>query len=105
MSVIDRELFDKLFRVDPSVPQVGLLREGDLAILLALVKAFRPRRVAEFGVEAGETARWALAECPFIERYFGIDVPPETVPELAYQAGEVRGTPDCGRGAIRGSNC
>lgn len=89
VSVIHRRLFEKLFRVEQSRPPTRFMANGDLDLLMALVLAFAPRRMAEFGVGTGEVAKCILDECCFIEGYLGVDVPPGTVPHLAYQREEV----------------
>ena len=47
----------------------------DRATLLTLSRAFRPRRVLELGVADGHTSKYLLDNCPWIERYVGVDVP------------------------------
>jgi predicted O-methyltransferase YrrM len=70
----------------------------DLGIIEALLKAFRCRRIVEIGAGTGANAKLLLAACPWIEKYVGIDVPPGTVPALAYQRFEV--PQECGHLAL-----
>lgn len=56
------------------------LTELDMRVALALFRLYRPRTVLEFGVNQGETARFLLDFCPWIERYVGVDLRRECFP-------------------------
>ena len=70
-------------------PKSSFLNQQDLGILLSLIKAFRSRRIIEFGVGTGANAKVILDQCNWIETYVGIDVPPGTIPTLTFQQPEV----------------
>ena len=65
------------------------MNPGELEVLIALLRPLQPRHVIEFGVNVGRTARAILANVPGIERYTGIDVPPDYRPAKAVQRNEV----------------
>jgi predicted O-methyltransferase YrrM len=69
------------------------MNPGELEVLIALLRPHRPRHVIEFGVNVGRTAKAILANVPGIERYTGIDVPADYVPEKPVQRGEVPTAP------------
>jgi len=56
-------------------PPKSLATHWDRETLLTLSRAFRPRRILEIGVADGHTSKYLLDNCPWIERYVGIDVP------------------------------
>ena len=56
-------------------PPKSLSTHWDRETLLTLSRAFRPRRVLELGVADGHTSKYLLDNCPWIERYVGVDVP------------------------------
>ncbi len=65
------------------------LNDGELDVLIALLRSVNPRRVLEIGVNVGLTAAAVLAAMPGIERYIGVDVPPEYEPIRAWQKQEI----------------
>ncbi len=71
----------------------GFLNHGEIEILAYLIGSVRPRTVIEFGVNAGRTARAILEAVDGIQRYIGIDVPPEFETALPIQRGEVHPRP------------
>lgn len=71
----------------------GFMGLGEIETIIELVGSVRPKRVIEFGVNAGRTARAILTTVPGIERYIGIDVPPGFSTALAVQRGEVDAAP------------
>jgi predicted O-methyltransferase YrrM len=76
-------------------PFSGYLNANETAILVALVKAARPRVMIEFGCNTGMTARRVLDHVPSLERYIGIDVPSYYTPLLDCQRSEVPALPGC----------
>lgn len=66
-----------------------LLWPGELSVLTALMQSVSPRRVAEIGVHAGETAAHLLRLIPSIEEYIGIEVVPDYITSLKIQRKEV----------------
>jgi predicted O-methyltransferase YrrM len=65
------------------------LNAHETATLLTLVQSVAPRVMIEFGCNQGVTAKWMLDNVPTLERYIGIDVPPEHFPTLPCQRAEV----------------
>lgn len=49
---------------------------GELEVLCALMRSVKPKRVIEFGVNIGRTAKVLLREVPYIRQYVGVDVYP-----------------------------
>lgn len=89
--LIRHDTFFSIFgrpKVHPG-PPAGLITDTELAAMIALLRTFHCTRVAEFGVGTGATALRILQSCPALQSYVGLDVPPGTVPSLAYQAEEV----------------
>jgi hypothetical protein len=88
---IDQDLFFAIFNGPRSVKRKwrGMVTRVELAALVALVRSFRCRRLAEFGVGNGANAAAILAACHDPESYVGVDVPPGSMPSLAYQSREV----------------
>ena len=65
---------------------------------VALVRlTYGAKRVVEFGINLGWTAQLLLTNCPSIEDYLGIDVPPGYVPPI--QAQHIEVTPEVGKWA------
>ena len=50
------------------------LTEKDMKVALALFKQNMPRRVLDFGTNEGSTAAFLLDNCPWIERWVGVDL-------------------------------
>jgi len=61
----------------------------ETSILVALVASVQPRVMIEFGCNVGTTAKRILENVPSLERYIGIDVPPDHRPTLGCQDTEV----------------
>lgn len=57
------------------LPQ-AYMNPGELAVLVALVQSVGARGVMEIGCNVGRTAAVLLNNCPTIEHYLGVDVPP-----------------------------
>ncbi|OHD21742.1 MAG: hypothetical protein A2Y38_14510 [Spirochaetes bacterium GWB1_59_5] len=78
MSSMSPSLFFRLFGAGEAPGVDGQMYAGSLdrRVLLALARTFQPRVVVEFGVQRGITAALLLRECPQIESYVGVDVPP-----------------------------
>ena len=91
MSVIGYDLFFELFGSGEAPGARGQIYStpADRPALLALARTMRSRTVIEFGVQEGRTAALLLRECPWIERYVGIDVPADFAPALVIQLPEV----------------
>lgn len=51
------------------------VHNGELDVLIALIRSVDARCVAEFGCNNGRTAAAVLRNVPTIERYVGVDVP------------------------------
>lgn len=66
---------------------------GELVALLHLFESVAPRVIIEFGVNAGRNAAAALRNLSTIERYVGVDVPPDYVTQMAVQRREVPASP------------
>lgn len=65
------------------------LNDGELDVLIALLRSVNPTRVLEIGVNVGHTAAAVLAAMPGIEKYIGVDVPPDYMPSLEWQKQEI----------------
>lgn len=65
------------------------MNPDELEVLIALVRSVKPKRVLEFGVNEGRTAKAILANVPGIERYQGIDVTSDYIPSKKCQRNEV----------------
>jgi predicted GH43/DUF377 family glycosyl hydrolase/predicted O-methyltransferase YrrM len=91
--VMEQELFFSIFKGPRRVRRQlsGRVSEVEMAALIALIRSFRCKRLAEFGVGSGANAATILQSCPEVESYVGVDVPPGTIPSLEYQAREVPG--------------
>jgi predicted O-methyltransferase YrrM len=69
------------------------MNEGELEVLIALVRSVGPRAVLEFGVNEGRTAKAILQNVDGIETYQGIDVLPGYVTAMPVQRKEVPARP------------
>jgi len=58
-------------------------------LLLTMLDNIKPKRMIEFGVQEGRTAHAVLKWIDSVERYVGVDVPPDTVLPLSGQQPEV----------------
>lgn len=85
---IDRSQLD-LRPIDWSGLGRRFMNEGELEVLVALLRPVAPEVVIEVGVNEGRTAKCLLRELPSIGRYWGIDVPRSCRPTLALQRHEV----------------
>ena len=65
------------------------LNAEETAALVSLIASVKPRVVIEIGCNQGITAATILKALPYIERYIGIDVPPDHKTTLACQQSEV----------------
>jgi predicted O-methyltransferase YrrM len=70
-------------------PFSNYLNASETAILIALIKSVSPRVMIEFGCNQGITAARVLENVPTLERYIGIDVPPDHETTLQCQQSEV----------------
>jgi predicted O-methyltransferase YrrM len=64
------------------------LNDGELEIIVALVRAAKHEVVVEIGLAEGRTAKTILRELPQVKRYIGIDTDPGYRPKLAMQLAE-----------------
>jgi predicted O-methyltransferase YrrM len=69
------------------------MHPGELEVLVALIASVKPKAVAEFGVNAGRTAKVILDHLPGIEAYHGWDVLPGYAFECEVQAKEIPARP------------
>jgi predicted O-methyltransferase YrrM len=69
------------------------MNPGELEVLCALMRMVRPRRVIEFGVNLGRTAKVLLREVKSITQYVGVDVMPGYNPECKVQRREIPNHP------------
>jgi predicted O-methyltransferase YrrM len=65
------------------------LGRQETSILIELVNSVSPKVMIEFGCNRGVTAKRVLENVPSLEKYIGIDVPPDYQPKLACQHSEV----------------
>jgi predicted O-methyltransferase YrrM len=77
----------------PTQPAEGLrnafMEKADTEAILALLHEIKPKRIVEFGINYGYTAREILARVPGIEEYIGIDIVPGAKLPPRYQWPEV----------------
>jgi predicted O-methyltransferase YrrM len=64
------------------------LNQGELEVIIALVRSVQPRIVVEIGLAAGRTAKAILRELPDLVRYIGIDTDPSYRTKLPSQWAE-----------------
>lgn len=67
----------------------------ETSLLVALLNSVAPKVMIEFGCNAGITAARVLENVPTLEKYIGIDVPPDHVPPLECQRSEVPVSAGC----------
>jgi predicted O-methyltransferase YrrM len=65
------------------------LNDVETALLVTLVASVKPKVMIEIGCQEGRTAKIILDNVLTLERYIGIDVPPDHEPTLACQRSEV----------------
>ena len=63
----------------------GLCLERDRSVLIALSRHLQPKIILEIGVQWGWLAKVLLHESSWIEHYIGVDILPDTAPELGIQ--------------------
>ena len=83
-------------KANPGPYYQGLCLEQDRSVLIALSRLIRPRILVEIGVQWGWLAKVLLHESPWIERYIGVDILPESDPALVVQRIEVPRTDSAG---------
>jgi predicted O-methyltransferase YrrM len=80
------------FRADP-IGWCGMhhnyLNAGELEIIVALARSVAARTMTEIGCRDGRTARVVLDNVSTLERYVGLDVPPDYQPEIKGQLDEI----------------
>ncbi|MBO1578119.1 class I SAM-dependent methyltransferase [Bacillus sp. XF8] len=89
MSIINREVFFKIFGSGTFNGQPPLFTGADVEPLIAFSRTFRPKTVIEIGIQRGETAKCILNNSPWIEKYIGIDLAPGSQTSLSVQQHEV----------------
>src|SRR6516162_7665373 len=67
----------------------------EVELLIALVRSVEPKVMIEIGVNTGLTAKRVLDNVPSLEKYIGIDVPPDHKPAMSCQYSEVPVNPGC----------
>lgn len=65
------------------------MNPGELERLLTLIDQVKPKRMIEFGVNEGRTAKAILETFPYIQQYIGVDVLPGYQTACAVQRKEV----------------
>jgi len=89
MTKIDQKTFYEKFEKKRTKKDGKYTPTFDLNVLLTLAWHFRPKHFLEFGVQEGTTAGILLELCPWIEKYTGIDVPPNFKTKWKAQQSEV----------------
>jgi predicted O-methyltransferase YrrM len=69
------------------------MNDGELEVLIALVRSVSPQRVLEIGCNEGRTVKAVLSNVPGITKYIGVDVPPSYIPAKPVQRREVSAQP------------
>lgn len=65
------------------------LNEGEMEVIVALLRQVCAESMVEFGCRDGRTARVLLHNVPTLHRYIGVDVPMSYEPALAHQRAEM----------------
>ena len=89
MSIIQRDTFFKIFGSGTSEESPPIFMGNDIEPIIAFSRTFRFQTVIEIGVQRGETAKHILSNSPWIQRYIGIDLPPDSFTTLSLQQGEL----------------
>jgi predicted O-methyltransferase YrrM len=89
MSIIDRSTFFDIFGSGTFDGEPPIFMGADVEPLLAFSRTFRLKTVIEIGIQRGETAKVILENCPWIVKYIGIDLTPDSQTTLSLQQGEV----------------
>jgi predicted O-methyltransferase YrrM len=89
MSIIDRSTFFDIFGSGAFDGEPPIFMGADVEPLLAFSRTFRLKTVIEIGIQRGETAKVILENSPWIEKYIGIDLTPDSQTTLSLQQGEV----------------
>jgi len=77
----------------PDLPSRNYMCDGELGFLLTMLDQRQPKRMVEFGVNQGITARAVLNNIESIEYYLGVDVPFEHKMQISGQQSEVPSKP------------
>lgn len=89
MSIINRELFFKIFGSGAYEGEWSIYTGSDVEPLIAFSRSFHPKTVIEIGIQRGSTAKLILDNSPWIEKYIGIDVTSDYNTPLPQQQLEV----------------
>ncbi|MCY8939152.1 class I SAM-dependent methyltransferase [Peribacillus frigoritolerans] len=89
MSIIDRGTFFDIFGSGTFDGEPPIFMGADVEPLLAFSRTFRLKTVIEIGIQRGETSKIILENSPWIEKYIGIDLTPDSQTTLSLQQGEV----------------
>jgi len=71
-----------------NLPQLNYMTTTERGVLLTMLDAIQPKRMIEFGVNDGNTARTVLNHIDSIEYYLGVDVPFDHIMTLSVQQSE-----------------
>jgi hypothetical protein len=77
MVEICSEEFYKIYGKPDTIKNNWYMEGTELAVLEGLAKKYYVNSVLEIGINKGETAKRLLDNCPFINKYEGIEVTPE----------------------------
>ena len=69
------------------------LNEGELEVIVALMRSVNAARIVEFGTNEGRTAAAILRNVPTVREYIGVDVPPGYQFACAVQKAETPAQP------------
>ncbi|TVX84037.1 class I SAM-dependent methyltransferase [Peribacillus simplex] len=89
MSIIDRSTFFDIFGSGTFDGEPPIFMGADVEPILAFSRTFHLKTVIEIGIQRGETAKIILENSPWIEKYIGIDLTPDSQTTLSLQQGEV----------------
>lgn len=89
MSIIGRDIFFQIFASGAFDGERPLFMGYDVEPLIAFSRTFHPKTVIEIGIQRGETAKCILDNSPWIERYIGIDLTPDSQTSLTIQQKEI----------------
>lgn len=89
MSIIDRDTFFSIFGSGAFDGERPIFMGLDVEPILAFSRTFRLKTIIEIGIQRGETAKCILENSPWIEKYIGIDLTPDSHTTLPLQQGEI----------------
>lgn len=89
LSSIDRDTFFQIFGSGKFEGEPPIFMGLDVEPIIALSRFFHFKTVIEIGIQRGATAKCILDNSPWIEKYIGIDLMPNSQTSLSLQQGEV----------------